>query len=94
MRNPVDIIVKPVVSEKSIDLSAQNKYVFFINKNVNKIEIRYAIEKQFNVKVGKVNTMIVKGKLKRQGKTQGYRPDRKKAIVTLTEGTIELFEGT
>ena len=93
MRNPADVIVKPVISEKSMDLSAQNKYVFFVNKDANKIEIRHAIEKQFNVKVGKVNTMTVKGKLKRQGKTQGYRPDRKKAIVTLTEGTIELFEG-
>lgn len=93
MRNPTDIIIKPLISEKSMDLSSQNKYIFFVNKDTNKIEIKNAIEKQFNVKVGKVNTMTVKGKLKKQGKTQGYRPDRKKAIVTLIEGAIELFEG-
>lgn len=93
MRNPADIIMKPVVSEKSMDLSGNGKYVFYVDKKASKIEIKAAIEEHFNVKVDKVNTANLKGKLKRQGKTQGRRPDRKKAVVSLKEGTIQLFEG-
>lgn len=93
MRNIADVIVKPVISEKSMDLSSEGKYVFYVVKDANKIEIKNAVEKQFNVKVASVHTMIVKGKVKRQGKTSGKRPDRKKAIVSLKEGSIELFEG-
>lgn len=93
MRNPADIIIKPVISEKSMDLSASCKYVFYVDKKANKIEIKNAIEEHFNVKVDKVNTVNLKGKWKRQGKTQGKRPNRKKAIVSLKEGTIQIFEG-
>lgn len=93
MRNPADIIIKPVISEKSMDLSASGKYVFYVDKKASKIEIKNAIEEYFNVKVDKVNTANLKGKWKRQGKTQGKRPDRKKAIVSLKEGTIQIFEG-
>lgn len=93
MRNPGEIIIKPVISEKSMDLSANGKYVFYVDKKATKVEIRNAIEEHFNVKVDKVNTANLKGKLKRQGKTQGRRPNRKKAIVSLKEGTIQIFEG-
>ena len=93
MRSPADIIIKPVVSEKSMDLSASGKYVFYVNKKATKIDIKNAIEEHFNVKVDKVNTANLKGKWKRQGKTEGKRPDRKKAIVSLKEGSIQIFEG-
>lgn len=94
MRNPHDVIVKPVVTEKSMGLMEENKYTFFVNRAANKIEIKYAVEQLFKVKVTDVRTMTVKGKLKRQGKTQGKTPDRKKAIVTLKEGDkITIFEG-
>lgn len=93
MQSPADIIIKPVISEKSMDLSANGKYVFYVNKKSTKIEIKNAIEEHFNVKVDKVHTANLKGKWKRQGKTQGKRPDRKKAIVSLKEGTIQIFEG-
>lgn len=93
MRNPADIIIKPVISEKSMDLSTAGKYVFYVDKKASKIEIKHAVEEHFGVKVDKVNTMMVTGKVKRQGKTEGKRPDRKKAIVSLKSGTIQIFEG-
>ncbi|MBM7853828.1 large subunit ribosomal protein L23 [Desulfohalotomaculum tongense] len=94
MKNPRDIIIKPVISEKSTDLLADNKYTFWVDKKANKIEIRQAVEKLFNVKVVKVNTMNVKGKTKRVRQYVGKTPDRKKAIVKLAEGDkIEIFEG-
>lgn len=93
MSNSADTIIKPVISEKSMDLSSEGKYVFYVAKDAGKIEIKKAIEEQFKVKVASVHTMTVKGKVKRQGKTSGKRPDRKKAIVSLKEGSIELFEG-
>jgi large subunit ribosomal protein L23 len=93
MRNPADIIMRPVVSEKSMDLASNGKYVFYVDKKATKIEIKFAIEEHFNVKVDKVHTMMVTGKVKRQGKTEGKRPDRKKAIVSLKSGTIQIFDG-
>lgn len=94
MRSPYDVLIKPVVSEKSLSLMEENKYTFYVNKDANKIEIKNAVEKLFNVHVVKVRTMIVKGKLKRQGRFVGRTPDRKKAIVTLKPGEkIEIFEG-
>lgn len=93
MHNPADIIIRPVVSEKSMDLSAQGKYVFYVNKKANKIEIKHAVEEHFGVKVDKVHTANLRGKVKKQGKTEGRRPNRKKAVVSLKEGTIQLFEG-
>lgn len=94
MRNPRDIIVKPIISEKSYDLNALRKYTFRVDKNATKPQIRMAIEEIFKVKVKAVNTINLEGKLKRQGATSGRRASWKKAIVTLREGDkIEMFEG-
>ena len=95
MKSPYDIILRPVLTEKSYDGMADKKYAFEVAIGANKIEIKQAIEKIFDVKVASVNTMRIEGKLKRQGRTQGRRPERKKAYVTLTESskTIEFFEG-
>ncbi len=94
MKNPRDIVIKPTISEKSTALLADNKYTFWVNTKANKTEIKQAVEKLFNVKVEKVNTMNVKGKTKRVRQFVGKTPDRKKAIVTLKEGhKIEIFEG-
>lgn len=94
MKNPRDIIKKPVITEKSMELVEENKYTFIVDMGSNKIEIRQAVEELFNVKVDKVRTMRVKGKLKRVRNRWGKTPDRKKAIVTLKEGQkIQLFEG-
>ena len=89
-----DIIRKPVLSEKSYSEIANKKYVFEVAVNANKIEIKEAIEAVFGVKVERVNTINVRGKLKRQGRTQGYTAKRKKAIVQLTKDSkaIEIFE--
>lgn len=89
-----DIIIRPVISEKSYAQMAEGKYTFRVALTANKVQIRQAIEKIFNVKVEKVATIRVLGKTKRMGRTQGKRSDWKKAIVTLKAGqTIEFFEG-
>ncbi|HBT20969.1 MAG TPA: 50S ribosomal protein L23 [Peptococcaceae bacterium] len=89
-----DIILKPVISEKSMELIGENKYTFWVDKRANKVQIKKAIEELFDVKVEKVTTMNVKGKLKRFGRNVGRTPNRKKAIVKLREGDkIEIFEG-
>lgn len=95
MKSPYDIILKPIISEDSMEKMEDKKYVFKVDKNGNKIEIRNAIEKIFDVKVKSVNTMNVKGKVKRMGAHSGKRSDWKKAIVALTEDSkeIEFFEG-
>lgn len=94
MKDPRDIIIKPVVTEKSMDLLADNKYTFIVDRKANKTEIKNAIEKIFDVRVDKVRTMNVKGKTKRMGRFEGKTPTRKKAIVTLKPGhKIRLFEG-
>lgn len=81
------IINAPAITEKNTVLkSDENKYVFNVSREANKAEIKEAIEKLFSVKVVSVNTMLVKGKLKRMGKSVGYRQDWKKAIVKLAEG--------
>ncbi len=89
-----DIIIKPIITEKSMSGNAIKMYTFKVNKNSNKIEIKKAVEELFGVKVAKVNTLNVKGHLKRQGRTQGYTSDWKKAYVTLTKDSkaIEFFE--
>ncbi|NLW25457.1 MAG: 50S ribosomal protein L23 [Clostridia bacterium] len=93
MKNPRDIIIKPIISEKSVEQMEQNKYTFKVDKKANKIDIKQAVEAIFKVKVTDVKTMNVKGKLKRLGRYQGRTPDWKKAIVTLQEGDkIEIFE--
>ena len=95
MKSPYDIILKPIISEDSMGKMEDKKYVFKVDKNANKIEIRNAIEKIFDVKVKSVNTMNVKGKVKRMGAHSGKRSDWKKAIVALPEDSkeIEFFEG-
>lgn len=95
MRIPHDIIVKPIITERSMEDMADGKYTFQVDKNANKTEIKKAIESIFDVKVEKVNTMNMLGKVKRRGATSGRRPSWKKAIVKLTEDSksIEFFEG-
>lgn len=89
-----DIIIKPVVTEKSVDLMAENKYCFKVASHANKIDVKRAIEEIFKVRVINVHTMNVKGKKKRVGRHLGMTSGYKKAIVTLAEGdTIEIFEG-
>jgi large subunit ribosomal protein L23 len=86
------IIKAPIITEKNTLLRAQNKYVFEVDTRAKKGEIKEAVQKLFNVKVCSINTVIVKGKLKRTGKFVGLRSDRKKAIVKLAEGqSIERF---
>ncbi|WP_026895043.1 50S ribosomal protein L23 [Clostridiisalibacter paucivorans] len=95
MRNLHDIIRKPVITEQSMNDMAEGKYTFVVDKRANKTEIKNAVEHVFGVKVAKVNTMNMKGKLKRMGMNIGRRPSWKKAIVQLTEDSkgIEFFEG-
>ena len=94
MREPYEILVKPFVSEKSMVQMGENKYSFVVAKDANKIEIKYAVEKMFDVTVVGVNTRTIPGKIKRQGRYEGKRPDLKKAIVTLKDGDqIKVFEG-
>ena len=92
IKDPRDIIKKPVITEKSMALVEDKKYTFIVDLNSNKIEIRKAVEELFDVKVDRVRTMHVKGKLKRVRNKWGRTSERKKAIVTLSEGKIELFE--
>jgi large subunit ribosomal protein L23 len=95
MRSPYDIIIKPIITEKSMMGMEESRYTFKVLKEANKTEIKLAIEEAFGVKVAKINTLNVKGKVKRQGRFVGKRADWKKAIVTLTADSkpIELFEG-
>ncbi len=90
-----DIILKPVVTEESMLGTAMKKYTFIVAKSANKIEIANACEELFGVKVFKVNTVNVRGHLRRYGRFEGYKPAYKKAVVTLTEDskTIEFFDG-
>ena len=93
--NSHDIIVKPIISEKSMDQMADKKYTFEVAKGANKIEIKKAVEEIFGVKVISITTSTVKGKIKRMGATSGKRADWKKATVRLSHDskTIEFFEG-
>ncbi len=94
MRDPRDVILKPVVSEKSYALLDSGVYTFVVHPDANKTEIRQAVEAIFNVEVTNVNTLNRKGKRKRRKQFYGTRPDTKRAIVTLKQGDrIELFEG-
>lgn len=93
MKNPRDVIITPVVSEKSYDLiEDSNTYTFEVDPRANKTEVRQAVEIIFGVKVVRVNTMNRKGKQKRTGWVIGKRPDRKRALVTLADGDeIDIF---
>ena len=96
MKNVYDIIRRPVITEQSMADVADKKYVFMVDINANKTEIKAAVEQIFGVKVAKVNTIRMQGKVKRMGaQPAGKRADYKKAVVTLTADskTIEFFEG-
>ncbi|TFJ92872.1 50S ribosomal protein L23 [Lentibacillus salicampi] len=95
MKDPRDIIKRPVITEHSADLMAENKYTFEVSPKANKTEIKDAVQLVFDVKVERVNTMNLKGKFKRMGRYGGFRPDRKKAIVQLSEDSkaLDFFEG-
>ncbi|MCR4616128.1 MAG: 50S ribosomal protein L23 [Clostridiales bacterium] len=90
-----DIILRPIITEESMAGIADKKYTFKVAKDANKAEIAAAVEKLFDVKVSKVNTINVKGKLRRYGRFEGYKASWKKAVVTLTESSknIEFFDG-
>ncbi len=93
--NAYDVIIRPIVTEKSMDDMAEKKYTFRVKKNTNKTEVKKAVEQIFGVDVEKVNIMNMRGKKKRQGMIEGKTSDWKKAIVKLKEGSksIEFFEG-
>ena len=85
-----DLIIKPLVTEKSSLFQSEGKYFFHVKKDSNKIEIRNTIEKLYDVKVKKVNTVTARGKNRQHGRIRGKCSDWKKAIITLSEGTIEI----
>lgn len=88
-----EVLIRPIVTEKSTALMEQGKYTFRVSLKATKVQIRQAVEQIFKVKVQSVNTMRYEGKLKRMGRSEGCRSDWKKAIVTLKPGeSIELFE--
>ncbi|MDR1082598.1 MAG: 50S ribosomal protein L23 [Coriobacteriales bacterium] len=92
MKDPRQVILRPIITERSFDLITDNRYTFEVAKQANKIEIGRAVESIFDVKVLKVNTLRVSGKPKRVRYAKGYSRSWKKAIVTLAEGdTIEAF---
>ncbi len=95
MKLAQEIILAPVITEESMMGIADKKYAFKVAKDATKIDIKKAVEQLFGVKVAKVNTMNVKGHLRRYGRFEGYTSDWKKAFVTLTEDskTIEFFDG-
>ena len=98
MRDPREVIVRPVVTERSMELSTNEQgepqYAFIVAKDANKVEIKNAVEKLFNVSVAHVNTMNYRGKARRVGRHLGRRPAYKKAIVRLADGeSIDVYEG-
>ena len=96
MATAYDIIKRPIITEQSMEQTEMKRYTFEVDKRANKIEIAKAIEEIFGVKVAKVNTLNMQGKVKRMGRyPEGRRPQWKKAMITLTEDSksIEFFEG-
>ena len=95
MKTAYDIVIRPLITEQSMEDLDIKKYAFEVAKDANKIEIAAAVEELFGVKVAKVNTINCLGKLRRQGVSQGFTAAWKKAIITLTEDskTIEFFDG-
>jgi len=92
--HPNEVLIAPVVSEKSYSLISDRKYTFRVHENAHKTQIRQAVEELFEVEVAAVNVVKVQSKPKRRGTTSGRRPGWKKAIVQLKEGhEIEIFEG-
>ena len=101
MKAPQDIILKPVITERSLDRLPSGKYTFKVAKDANKVEIAKAVEQLFSVEVTKVNTMNCNGRTRRVGRFEGKKADWKKAIVTInqepsdkkTKSSIEFFDG-
>ena len=95
MKNARDVILRPIITERTTDMMGDNKYVFEVAPKSNKTEVKQAIEAIFDVKVESVNTMNVKGKPKRMGRYIGKRKDWKKAIIKLSADSkpLEFFEG-
>ena len=91
MKSAFDIIIAPVVTEKCNALIQEKKYTFRVAPDANRIEIGKAVEELFKVKVESVNVMNYQGKKKRVGRSEGRRPDWKRAVVTLAEGSIEII---
>ncbi len=92
MRDPHTVLIKPMVSEKSLELMENNKYSFIVDKSANKIEIKHAVEAAFNVHVTDVTTRNRIGKIRTMGRYKGKRPDTKRAVVTIAAGEkIEIF---
>ncbi|GAA1193289.1 large subunit ribosomal protein L23 [Brevibacterium paucivorans] len=94
IKDPRDVIIAPVVSEKTYGLMDEGKYTFLVNPRSNKTEIKYAIESIFDVKVASVNTLNRQGKRTRTRAGWGKRKDTKRAIVALKEGSIDIFGGS
>jgi large subunit ribosomal protein L23 len=93
VKAPRDVIIRPIVSEKSYAGIERNTYTFLVDPGANKTEIKQAVQAIWDVEVASVNTINRRGKIKRRGFTRGKRPDEKRAVVTLREGySIELFE--
>ena len=95
MKTEYQTIIKPIITEETMDLASDKKYVFQVGKEANKTEVRQAVEKIFGVNVAKVNIMNVNGKTKRMGRYVGKTADYKKAVITLTADSkeIEIFQG-
>ncbi len=91
VKDPRDVLIAPVVSEKSYSLLDEGKYTFIVDPAANKTEIKIAVERIFGVKVDSVHTLNRKGKARRTRFGMGRRKDTKRAIVTLREGTIDIF---
>ncbi|HET7045804.1 MAG TPA: 50S ribosomal protein L23 [Gaiellaceae bacterium] len=92
--HPSEVLIKPVISEKSYEQIARNQYTFKVHKDAHKTQVRQAVEELFDVKVERVNILKVQSKPKRRGLTRGTKPGWKKAVVHLKAGdTIEIFEG-
>jgi large subunit ribosomal protein L23 len=92
--HPGEVLIRPVVSEKSYGQIAQNQYTFQVHKDAHKTQVRQAVEQLFDVKVERVNIVKVQPKPKRRGRSIGIKPGWKKAVVQLRAGdTIEIFEG-
>ena len=91
MKNARDIIIRPLITERTTELMEQNKYTFIVDRNSNKIDIKRAIEEIFGVQVESVNTLNFKGKKRRLGRyPEGFRPGFKKAIIKLTEESKQI----
>jgi len=95
MKSAYDVIIKPVISERSMDDAQERKYTFQVATDVNKTQVKHALEEIFDIEISKVNIMNVRGKKKRQGRTSGMTSASKKAIITLKPNSkeIEFFQG-